>query len=183
MELIVYTDGGSRGCPGPAGIGVVIASAIHRAEMYEFVGQETNNYAEYAALIRAMQYAHKFGATSLRVFSDSQLMVRQVNGDYSVKAPELQRLHTKVFEIFGAAPYTFSIDHVRREKNTAADRLANRAMDAARDRQVPWAFEGVYLCHGDCRQQRIESYGQSVDNQSVEMFMRLACIKCQELGK
>lgn len=180
MELLVHTDGGSRGCPGPAGIGIVILSPIHRAEMFEFIGKETNNYAEYAALIRAMQYAQKFGATSLRVFSDSQLMVRQVNGDYSVKAPELQKLHTRVFEIFGSSTYTFEIAHLRREGNTAADALANRAMDRARDRDVPWVFHGKYLCHKCWQSPLVEASGQKVDNQMVEMFMNLVCTKCKE---
>lgn len=133
MKYIIHVDGGSRGNPGPAGAGVVIRSAdggvVAGAGVY--IGEATNNVAEYRGLIEALDRARELGATDVRVFSDSQLVVRQVNGIYRVKNAGLRPLFDEVCRKIGAFE-TFAIDFVPREENTEADELANRAMNLKR---------------------------------------------------
>ncbi len=131
MRVIINIDGGSRGNPGPAGAGVVIASAddgtvLHQAGI--FIGQATNNVAEYTGLIEGLKRAARLEAKDVKIFSDSELMVRQITGQYRVKNEGLKPLYQ---EAMGLAKQfeKFSIEHVRREQNTAADTMANRAMD------------------------------------------------------
>lgn len=128
--IFANIDGGARGNPGPAGYGVVIKDAANYvlAEISKFLGHGTNNFAEYSALLAALDYALKRGHKSLHVFSDSELLVKQMNGEYKVRSPELKPL----YEQARAASHeleTFSIQHVRREQNREADKLANKAMD------------------------------------------------------
>ncbi len=127
----IFTDGGSRGNPGDAGIGLVIYEGETGETIYElgdYIGQTTNNVAEYSALIRALELAAKFGGTKLEIFADSELMIKQLNGQYKVKNEGLIPLYQKVRQLatkFQSCQYT----HVRREKNKAADNMANLAMD------------------------------------------------------
>lgn len=128
--IFANIDGGARGNPGPAGYGVVIKDATNHvlAELSEFLGHATNNVAEYSALLAALDYALKHGHKSMHIFSDSELLVKQMKGEYKVRSPELKPL----YEQARAASHTlesFSIQHVRREQNREADKLANRAMD------------------------------------------------------
>ena len=129
--LIAHIDGGARGNPGPAGYGVVLEDETGKeiAELSEFLGVRTNNFAEYAGLIAAIAYAVAHKAEGLMVVSDSELMVKQMKGQYKVKAPELQTLHKRANEMLRQLQW-FDIKHVRREQNREADKLANQAMDS-----------------------------------------------------
>lgn len=128
--LVAHIDGGSRGNPGPAAYGVVLHDETGRtvAELSEFLGRQTNNYAEYAGLLAALNYASEHGFRALKVISDSELMVKQMNGQYKVSNPALKELHGRARKLVGHLDY-FEIRHVLREKNRDADRLANLAMD------------------------------------------------------
>ena len=134
-SLVAHIDGGARGNPGPAGYGVAIQDDTGRpvAELSEYLGKQTNNYAEYSGLLGALAYALKHGYRALRVFSDSELMVKQIKGQYKVKNPTLQELHGKATRMIRELD-KFEIRHVLREKNRDADRLANSAMDRGMNR-------------------------------------------------
>jgi ribonuclease HI len=131
MKIITYTDGGARGNPGPAGIGCVLYDAATReviGEVSEYIGETTNNVAEYTALVYALQKALELGADSVMCYLDSELIVKQMNRVYRVKDAKMQKLFVQVWNLsqqFEQVTY----DHVRREKNKAADKLANDAMD------------------------------------------------------
>ena len=124
-------DGGSRGNPGPAAWGVAVLDAEGRlVEGHSgTIGRATNNVAEYTGLIEALRLAASLGATRVEIRADSELIVRQIQGTYRVRHPELRRLWADAMrriETFEA----FRIEHVRREANREADRLVNRALDA-----------------------------------------------------
>jgi probable phosphoglycerate mutase len=127
-----YTDGGSRGNPGPAGYGVRIedGSGTLIQELYESLGITTNNVAEYRGLLAALRWAREHGVTSLRICSDSELLVKQMKGVYRVKSPGLQPLYEQARQLAGEIGQV-RFEHVRREQNSEADRLANKAMDEA----------------------------------------------------
>jgi ribonuclease HI len=128
--LIAHSDGGARGNPGPAGYGVVIQDAAGRkvAQLSEYLGHQTNNFAEYQGLIAALEYALQHGPKALKIISDSELLVRQIKGIYKVKNPTLQDLHGRAKQLIAQLEW-FSIGHALREQNQDADRLANAAMD------------------------------------------------------
>lgn len=128
--LIAHTDGGARGNPGPAGYGVVIhdSSGKKVVALSEYLGRQTNNFAEYQALIAALQYAVEHGPKAVKVISDSELMVRQIKGIYKVKDPILRDLHARASQLIRQLEW-FEIEHVLRGKNKEADELANTAMD------------------------------------------------------
>jgi ribonuclease HI len=128
LHAKAWIDGASRGNPGAAGFGVYFEGGDGVEEVVGFLGQTTNNVAEYAALIAALTLAQRRGVNSLTVFSDSQLLVRQVEGTYKVKAPHLVPIFLKVLQLRRALP-DCQIHHVRREENPDADRLANLAID------------------------------------------------------
>jgi ribonuclease HI len=128
--MIIYADGGSRGNPGPAGIGVVlIKDGQTVAEISKFLGVTTNNVAEYTALVLGLEKAIEMGAQNVEVRMDSELVVRQMKHEYRVKHEGLKPLFLKA-ETLSKKFATFKIVHVRREMNEHADRLANIAMDA-----------------------------------------------------
>jgi ribonuclease HI len=129
-HLVAHVDGGARGNPGPAGYGVVIEDRQGKpiAEFGRYLGHHTNNFAEYSGLIAALTYMLEHKHSALRVLSDSELMVRQMNGVYKVRSPELRPLYEEAKRLTRQLQW-FSIEHVRREKNAEADRLANEAMD------------------------------------------------------
>jgi len=135
--LIAHSDGGARGNPGPAGYGVVIKDQSGRkvAALSEYLGHQTNNFAEYQGLIAALEYALKHGPKALKVISDSELLVRQIKGIYKVKNPTLQDLHARAKQLIAQLEW-FSIGHALREHNQEADRLANAAMDKGTGRNV-----------------------------------------------
>jgi probable phosphoglycerate mutase len=130
-RVTAYIDGGARGNPGPAGYGIVItdSSGATIAELKCFLGHRTNNYAEYSALIAALEWALAHGKRDLRVASDSELLVRQMKGIYKVKSPDLRPLYEQA-RTLARKLERFEIGHVRREMNRRADKLANQAMDA-----------------------------------------------------
>jgi ribonuclease HI len=131
--IIAYTDGGARGNPGPAGFGVRIERADGTLvdELHESIGIATNNVAEYRGLIAALEWARAHGETEVLVRSDSLLLVQQMLGNYKVKHPGLQPLYGKA-RVLAHDVGRVRYEHVRREANRHADRLANAAMDAAR---------------------------------------------------
>src|SRR5580765_7254204 len=135
--LIAHSDGGARGNPGPAGYGVVIKDETGRkvAALSEYLGHQTNNFAEYQGLIAALEYALEHGPKALKLISDSELLVRQIKGIYKVKNATLQELHGRAKELIAQMEW-FSIDHALREHNQDADRLANEAMDRGMGRSV-----------------------------------------------
>jgi ribonuclease HI len=135
--LIANVDGGARGNPGPAGYGVFIEDEAGHpvAELSEYLGHKTNNYAEYSGLLAALGYALKHGAKGLRVISDSELMVKQIKGQYKVNSPTLKDLHGEAKRLIHQLE-RFEIRHVLREKNVQADRLANMAMDRGMGKTV-----------------------------------------------
>src|SRR5262249_48030874 len=153
-HLIAHTDGGARGNPGPSGFGVVIKDEGGRkvAALSQYLGHQTNNFAEYQGLIAALEYAVTHGPKALRVVSDSELLVRQITGEYKVKHATLQALHARAKELIVQLDW-FSIGHALREHNQEADRLANEAMDKGMGRsnanpsepivRMPQEFEGV----------------------------------------
>ncbi len=126
--LTLRVDGASRGNPGPAAIGVVVEDGGERREIGEFIGFTTNNVAEYRALIRGLEEARARGAVRLRVFSDSQLLVRQLRGEYRIRDDRLADLAEEARRLM-AAFAAVELHHVPREENSAADRLANAALD------------------------------------------------------
>jgi probable phosphoglycerate mutase len=131
-DLVAYIDGGARGNPGPAGYGVRVErpDGTLVEEFCEAIGVATNNVAEYRGLIAALEWARSHGTRDLHVRSDSQLLVQQMLGNYKVKHPGLQPLYAKA-RLLAHEIGRVSFEHVRRESNAHADRLANAAMDAA----------------------------------------------------
>jgi ribonuclease HI len=128
--LIAHIDGGARGNPGPAGYGVVITDQAGRkvAALSEYLGHQTNNYAEYSGLLAALDYTLKHGHKALKVVADSELLVKQIRGEYKVKSPSLLELYQRARKMIAQLEW-FSIQHVLRGGNQEADRLANLAMD------------------------------------------------------
>ncbi len=135
--ITAYCDGGSRGNPGPAGYGVSIEdpSGQRVGELSEFLGVKTNNFAEYSALLGALEFALTQGHRSLKVIADSELMVKQIKGQYQVKSPELRPLYDEAKRRI-AKLGKFEIQHVLRNKNKRADELANEAMDRGTGKSV-----------------------------------------------
>ncbi len=131
-RLVIYADGAARGNPGPAGIGVVIEDERGRVlkELSQFVGRKTNNQAEYIALIQGLEAAAEYKADAVQVRLDSELLVHQLRGEYKVKSPLLKPLRNKAQELL-ARYKVVGIEHIERQYNRAADRLANRAIDTA----------------------------------------------------
>ena len=125
-----HCDGGSRGNPGPSGYGAVLTDAEDNtlAELSEYLGIRTNNYAEYSGLLAVLAWALEHGHTRLKVVSDSELMVKQVQGKYKVNSPDLKPLWQEARNRI-ARLEAFEISHALRHKNKAADALANQAMD------------------------------------------------------
>ena len=129
-KLIIYTDGGARGNPGPSGIGAVILDDKKNliAEISEYIGETTNNQAEYRAVVAAIKKAKELGAMEIQFYLDSQLVVEQLNGNYKVKNKGLQPLFVSVYnDSLSFKKVTYS--HIPREQNKEADKLANMAMD------------------------------------------------------
>lgn len=128
--ITLRTDGASRGNPGPAGAGALIEAegTPDRIERSEYLGETTNNVAEYRALLLGLRTAESLSPSSLTVFSDSELLVRQLRGEYKVKSDRLRPLFRETMRRLRRFPST-RILHVGREENVEADRLANRAID------------------------------------------------------
>jgi ribonuclease HI len=128
-DLVIHIDGGSRGNPGEAGFGVFVeARDGSTTELYGYLGRATNNVAEYQALLHALRHALARGARSVRVLSDSELVVKQMAGEYKVKHPDMIPLHREASSLLRRFEHA-TLSHVRREHNRDADRLANQALD------------------------------------------------------
>ena len=167
--LIAHSDGGARGNPGPAGYGVVIKdeTGAKVAEFSEYLGHQTNNFAEYQGLIAALEYALQHGPKALKLISDSELLVRQIKGIYKVKNATLQDLHGRAKELIAQLEW-FSIGHALREHNQDADRLANDAMDRGMGRSVARVGAGDSpVRHSPQAQQEFEGI---VHNGAVELL-------------
>ena len=129
-KLRVNVDGGARGNPGPAAIGAVIRSGEEVvAEVSERIGEATNNVAEYRALIAGIARASELGGTELELIGDSELVVRQVRGEYKVKNAGIKPLHAQVLEALDSFD-SWTIEHVPRVDHAEADALVNQALDA-----------------------------------------------------
>jgi probable phosphoglycerate mutase len=128
--ILAHCDGGSRGNPGPAGFGALIVDAQGQtlAELSEFLGIRTNNFAEYSGLLACLDYALKHDIARLKVVSDSELMVKQIQGKYKVNSPDLKPLWQEARNRIAKLD-AFEISHALRHKNKEADALANQAMD------------------------------------------------------
>lgn len=130
-DLVVCFDGASRGNPGRAAIGVVVLKdGVPIREIGEAIGQTTNNIAEYRALLRGLEEAAALGARTVRICSDSELVVRQLSGQYKVRSPHLAPLYRQALSRMRQFDQV-AVVHVPREQNQGADALANRALDAA----------------------------------------------------
>ena len=178
--LLAHSDGGARGNPGPAGYGVVIKDETGRkvAALSEYLGHQTNNFAEYQGLIAALEYSIQHGPKALKLISDSELLVRQIKGIYKVKNATLQDLHGRAKQLIAQLEW-FSIGHALREHNQEADRLANDAMDKGMGRRVqeasaplkmtqatPQEFEGVV------RDGKVELDGSLPDGTRVQVRVK-----------
>jgi ribonuclease HI len=125
----IFCDGASRGNPGPSAIGVVIKQNGHIAgEIYQKIPDTTNNVAEYSALIAGIERALALGAAKIAIFMDSELVVRQMEGRYKVKKEHLKPLHARALALLDSVKW--QIQHIRREQNAEADKLANQALDS-----------------------------------------------------
>ena len=125
-DLIAYVDGGSHGSPGPSGIGVVIEQpGSEKVRIAKAIGRQDNNVAEYVALLEALQHAVAVKARTLQVYSDSQIVVRQMTGQYACRSPRLYSLNWTCRKL--ARSLDFSIAHISRDQNLEANELANRA--------------------------------------------------------
>ena len=131
MRLVVHVDGGARGNPGPAAIGVVTSTPDGEVvdELAELIGEATNNVAEYRALLRGLERARELGATEVEVVNDSELVARQVQGAYKVKHPGLRPLYDQAMEALRGFE-RWSVRSVPRDQNAHADQLVNAALDA-----------------------------------------------------
>jgi ribonuclease HI len=134
MNLVAYTDGASRGNPGEAGVGIIIKDeqGTVKETIIKYLGKATNNVAEYTALILLLEFlknSETLQCSQLVVFTDSELMARQLNGEYKVKDSNLKLMFQKVKLLVGSAPFKFSVRHIPREMNSEADALANEAID------------------------------------------------------
>jgi ribonuclease HI len=135
VKLVVHVDGGARGNPGPAAAAALLTDAATGRvidEATEFLGQTTNNVAEYRGLLLGLARATALGATAVEVVNDSELVAKQVNGEYKVKHPDMKTLHTAALAALGGFD-SWSIRSVPRSKNADADALVNQALDAARE--------------------------------------------------
>jgi ribonuclease HI len=173
-------DGGSRGNPGPAAYGVVIrdGSGAVVARLKKYIGQTTNNVAEYFGLIAALDYGQTHGVRALRVESDSELMVKQMRGQYKVKSTELKPLFERAKKMAQGLE-SFRIEHVYREQNHEADELVNQALDetgrAGRSAPAPAARETTMRLAGRCREGRLELTEplDLADGTEVEILVRV----------
>jgi ribonuclease HI len=130
MAMVAYIDGGARGNPGPAGYGVRVEDEHGELinELHGFLGSSTNNIAEYNGLLAALRYARQHGHRIVHIKSDSELLVKQMKGEYRVKHPGLRPLYQQA-QTLAATLDRVGFEHVRRDQNKHADRLANLAID------------------------------------------------------
>jgi len=140
-QLSIFVDGAAKGNPGPAGIGVVITDTKANvvSEIARYIGNTTNNVAEYTALIFGMEEARNLGTSELIINTDSELLAKQLGGEYKVKSSSLKELYTKVMQILKSFNEV-RVNQIKREENKGADRLANKAIDNAGKKRVGKSF-------------------------------------------
>jgi ribonuclease HI len=140
-SLAIYIDGAARGNPGPAGAGIVIVDEKGNSisDISKFLGNATNNVAEYTALIFGMEEARNLEAESLTINTDSELLAKQLGGEYKVKNPALKELHSKVMRLLDSFSDVM-VNNIPREENKGADKLANKAIDDAGKKRVGKSF-------------------------------------------
>jgi formyltetrahydrofolate-dependent phosphoribosylglycinamide formyltransferase len=133
-KIIAYTDGGSRGNPGPAAAGFILydQNKIQLCAKALYLGETTNNVAEYTALIKALQTAQKFNPKNLSLYSDSELLVRQINGQYKVKSEQIRPLFQQALKLLEKCE-NWKLQHITRDKNKQADRIVNKALNLGKD--------------------------------------------------
>lgn len=154
-DWIIHIDGAARGNPGPAASAFVLERPGHAPiEQAELLGTATNNVAEYTALIHALQKAAELGGKRLRILSDSELMVKQIGGEYRVKNPELKVLYEKALDLIDGFE-SVSIRHVRREENARADALCNAALNAAKKAASPTTAKAP--AHSSALEERVRT--------------------------
>jgi len=137
QTIVIHIDGGSRGNPGPAAAAFILADALGaklQAKAF-FLGRATNNVAEYTALVKALQAAEQIGARKVTVFSDSELLVRQINGNYKVKSDQIKPLYMQTIRLLSQFE-AYKVEHITRDKNKEADKLVNRALNIEKDIQA-----------------------------------------------
>jgi ribonuclease HI len=134
VTVHAFTDGASRGNPGESGIGIILKDekGTVLASEFGYIGQATNNIAEYTALIACLKLAKKQDCKNLVIHSDSELLVRQMEGTYKVKEPRLKKLVEQAHAIIGSADFECKFHHITRDHNKDADRLANLGIDSRR---------------------------------------------------
>ena len=132
MKLVVHVDGGARGNPGPAAVAAVAATPDGDVvgERNEYIGEATNNVAEYRAVLLALELAKELGAGEVEIHNDSELVARQIGGEYKVKNPGMKQLHAETMEKLRGFD-SWAVRNVRREHNARADELVNEALDEA----------------------------------------------------
>ena len=131
-KLYLYTDGGSRGNPGPSGIGVVIFDSNKNKikEVFKYIGEATNNVAEYTALVSGLEEALALKATDVVIYMDSELLAKQLNGEYKVKDANMKAFFDESLSLFKNFN-SFEVKHIERAKNKEADKLVNKAINLA----------------------------------------------------
>ena len=140
-KAIIHVDGGARGNPGEAGAGVVFAMNQKKTGYYFYLGTVTNNIAEYTGLLNSLKLAVAEKAREVIVYSDSELVCKQINGEYKVKNPGLQKIYRQCLQLIDRID-SFRIQHVPRAKNREADRLANKAMDLKKNGKIELSVAG-----------------------------------------
>ncbi len=138
MMFHAFTDGASRGNPGESGIGLIVRDEQGAVVLKTggYIGSATNNIAEYTALLALLKRAREWTCSRLVVHSDSELMVRQINGEYRVRDQGLKKYYQKVMTLMERSPFPVELRHISREDNSEADRLANQGIDARRKIKV-----------------------------------------------
>ena len=158
MALIIFTDGCSLGNPGPMGIGVVAYRFGKKVrEIGEHIGEGTNNVAEYTAAIRALEFARKEGEREVRIRADSQLLVRQLNGEYRVRDAKLKPLKRRIEELCSGMSVAF--EHIPREQNEEADALSKKGAEEGKRKKKSGAGAGhgtQGIGHRKAGQQKLE---------------------------
>ncbi|MFA5068558.1 MAG: ribonuclease HI family protein [Candidatus Omnitrophota bacterium] len=139
--LSLYVDGAARGNPGPAGVGIILEDENKRivANIDKFIGNATNNVAEYTALITGMEEARKLGAKAITINTDSQLLAKQLSGEYRVKNPVLKELHEQARKALIHFDRVI-VNNIPREQNKGADKLANKAIDGSASQRNDKSF-------------------------------------------
>ena len=132
LEADLYFDGGSRGNPGPSGVGIVLINTSTQktiAETSIFIGHTTNNACEYAGLIHGLQLAQQHGISRINIYSDSMLVVNHINGSYKVRNSRLKPIYDRAIDLLKLFGDGYTVNHIPRAKNARADELSNEAMN------------------------------------------------------